>query len=194
MYVVDLSRGHPRSRQAVCTSAAMYVSGIWRPDSHITLGSPFSAQSTYCAWRLRNQVIQAANIFSVWEVILRHIAGSSPLKRAVERSSRSLLIPISPVARYNTTLACGFRERGQQPHSSAYPQGTCRKFGLLRTERKLNSKSRCNLPARALLSWNKLSAILTTSLFHLSTSCSNTTCHALHLARDTILVSLEFRS
>lgn len=40
------------------------------------------------------------------------------------------------------------------------------------------SKNVPSLPARALRSWNKLSAIRSTSLFHLSTSCSNTTCRS----------------
>ena len=100
VYKVDLSSGQPLSRHAVCTSAAVYVSGMCRPLSHITAGSPSSVHRAYCANLRSNQRIQDPSFFSVAAVIFAHAAGSCPLNREVASASRSPDMPISPASAF----------------------------------------------------------------------------------------------
>ena len=79
VYSVLLSRGQPLSRQAVCTRAAMYVSGMCSPEIHMTLGSPSRAQLWYWRYRLSNHSIHDPSIFCVLGFALAQLTGSWPL-------------------------------------------------------------------------------------------------------------------
>ena len=52
------SSGQPFLRQVACTSAVRYDSGMCRPLSHITFGSPSLIHRVYCSCRRRKCCIQ----------------------------------------------------------------------------------------------------------------------------------------
>eukprot|EP00962_Isochrysis_galbana_P038945 scaffold13908_cov106-Isochrysis_galbana.AAC.7 len=89
----DLSSGQPYFRQVVWTSAAVYVSGIERPESQITLGSPASTHPAYWACRRRWNTIHEPSILSVAGIraqpveLRRH--GNLAKERLFERRKRS---------------------------------------------------------------------------------------------------------
>mmetsp|Transcript_7539 Transcript_7539/g.28355 ORF Transcript_7539/g.28355 Transcript_7539/m.28355 type:complete len:229 (-) Transcript_7539:8-694(-) len=100
VYSAPFSRGQPFSLHAVCTSAAVKVSGMCSPESHITVGSPFLTHDSYCVNLFSNHRIQDPSFFSVAAVILAHATGSCPLNRLVASASKSPDMPISPASAF----------------------------------------------------------------------------------------------